>query len=79
MTKAKITSKGQITLPKAIRDLLGVCPGDQVVFRTTDAGIVVEANTVDLMTLRGVLKPKLGAKRVTVDGMKEAIRRRKRA
>jgi hypothetical protein len=40
---------------------------------------VVEANTVDLMTLRGVLKPKLGAKRVTVDGMKEAIRRRKRA
>ena len=77
MTKAKITSKGQITLPKQIRDLLGVHPGDQVVFRPTEAGVVVEASTIDLLTLRGALKPK--AKGVTVEGMKEAIRRRKRA
>jgi len=76
MTKAKITSKGQITLPKQIRDLLGVHPGDQVVFRATDAGIVVEANTIDLLTLKGALKPK--AKGVTLDDMKGAIRRRRR-
>jgi AbrB family looped-hinge helix DNA binding protein len=76
MTKAKITSKGQITIPKEIRELLGVHPGDQVVFRSTDAGILVEANTVDLMTLRGVLKPKRTG--VTVGDMKEAVRKRKR-
>lgn len=77
MTKAKITSKGQITIPKQIRDLLGVHAGDQVVFRPTDAGILVEANTIDLLTLRGILKPKV--KGVTLDDMKEAVRRRKRA
>ena len=77
MTKSKITSKGQVTLPKQIRDLLGVHPGDQVVFRPTAAGIVVEASTIDLLTLRGALKPK--AKGVTVEDMKEAVRRRKRA
>jgi AbrB family looped-hinge helix DNA binding protein len=76
MTTAKITSKGQITLPKQIRDLLGVHPGDQVVFRTTEAGIVVEANTIDLLSLKGILKPKVRG--VTIDGMKHAIRGRKR-
>jgi AbrB family looped-hinge helix DNA binding protein len=77
MTKAKITSKGQITLPKRIRDLLGVHPGDQVVFRPTEGGIVVEASTIDILSLQGVLKPK--AKGVSVAAMKDAIRRRKRA
>lgn len=76
MSIAKVTSKGQITIPKRIRDLMGVQPGDQVVFRPTDAGIVVEASTIDLMTLKGVLKPE--AKGVSLEDMKEAVRRRKR-
>ena len=32
MVAAKITSKGQITLPKEVRRRLGVGPGDQVEF-----------------------------------------------
>jgi AbrB family looped-hinge helix DNA binding protein len=30
--KARITSKGQITVPREIRRLLGVSPGDSLVF-----------------------------------------------
>ena len=30
---ARITSKGQVTVPKAVRDALGVVEGDQIVFR----------------------------------------------
>ncbi len=30
---ARITSKGQITIPKAVRDALNLGEGDQVVFR----------------------------------------------
>ena len=32
MSTAKITSKGQITLPKEVRKRLGVGPGDEVEF-----------------------------------------------
>jgi AbrB family looped-hinge helix DNA binding protein len=31
-SEAKITSKGQITLPREVRHALGVKPGDKVVF-----------------------------------------------
>lgn len=74
MSSATITSKGRITVPKEIREALGVHPGDRLAFRAREDGtVVVEAETVDLMTLRGSLKPR--RKGVTVEAMKEAIRR----
>jgi antitoxin PrlF len=30
MLDAKVTSKGQMTIPKAVRDRLGIRPGDEV-------------------------------------------------
>jgi AbrB family looped-hinge helix DNA binding protein len=30
---AKVTSKGQVTVPKAVRDALGIRDGDEVIFR----------------------------------------------
>lgn len=41
---AKITSKGQITLPKEIRDRLGVESGDSVRFEIEDGEIKVYPN-----------------------------------
>jgi antitoxin PrlF len=38
---ATITSKSQITLPKAVRERLGLKPGDKVVFEEDDTGIRV--------------------------------------
>jgi AbrB family looped-hinge helix DNA binding protein len=32
MTKARITSKGQVTLPKKLRDALGLRAGDEIEF-----------------------------------------------
>ncbi|HUP25548.1 MAG TPA: AbrB/MazE/SpoVT family DNA-binding domain-containing protein [Thermoanaerobaculia bacterium] len=52
-----LTSKGQLTVPKAIRDRLGLCEGHRVEFRVTGEGqVVVEAGTLDLWDLRGPLK-----------------------
>jgi antitoxin PrlF len=74
MPSASITSKGQITLPKDIRDRLGVRTGDRVAFREIEDGsIVVEAETTDLLSLKGAVKPR--ARGVTVEGMKDAIRK----
>ena len=30
---ARVTSKGQVTVPKAVRDALGIADGDEIVFR----------------------------------------------
>ena len=39
METAKITSKGQITVPQNVRRCLGVGPGDRLVFEQTEAGV----------------------------------------
>ena len=49
---AKLTSKGQITVPKAVRDTLGLTPGDQVLFRVEDNRAII-ARTTDFLDLAG--------------------------
>jgi len=34
----RITTKGQVTIPKEIREALGVEPGDEVTFEQTESG-----------------------------------------
>lgn len=72
MPTSTITSKGQITLPKAIRDALGVEPGDRVMFRVRDDGsVLVEAATIDLLSLAGSVRTTIRG--VTLEDMEEAI------
>lgn len=71
---ATITSKGQVTVPKRVREALAVEPGDKLAFRIhADGSVTVEAETVELAKLRGALKPKI--KGVTIDAMKDAVKR----
>ena len=42
MLEAKVTSKGQITIPIEIRKKLGVNAGDAISFQIKEAGIIVE-------------------------------------
>jgi AbrB family looped-hinge helix DNA binding protein len=51
---AKITGKGQITVPKVVRDALGVRDGDNLLFRVESRRAVVAA-TADLLDLTGVV------------------------
>ncbi len=40
---SKLTSKGQVTIPKPIRDHLGIVPGSEIAFRRApDGSIVIE-------------------------------------
>jgi AbrB family looped-hinge helix DNA binding protein len=75
MPSAKITSKGQITIPMQIREKLGVDTGDRIDFVIRDSGeIVVEPATVDLLELRGCVKRR-GSKAVSLEDMQAAIER----
>ena len=38
----KITVKGQVTVPKAVRELLGLEPGSEVKFRYVGGNVVLE-------------------------------------
>lgn len=49
---ATLTSKGQITLPKAIRQALGVTTGGKVAFELRDGEVVVTRAEVDTRTRR---------------------------
>jgi len=72
MPSSTITSKGQITLPVEVRRALGLRPGDRVSFRTArDGSVVVEPETVDLMSLKGSVKSKVRG--VSVEQMQHAL------
>ncbi len=41
MDTRRVTSKGQVTIPKAVRDRLGIVPGSAVVFELAPDGRIV--------------------------------------
>jgi AbrB family looped-hinge helix DNA binding protein len=41
----RVTSKGQVTIPKAVRDKLGITPGDDIGFREEGAQMVLVNET----------------------------------
>ncbi len=74
MPSAVVTSKGQITIPKEVRDSLGLEPGSRLTFRMRDDGVVeVQPETLDVLSLCGIIKPKV--RNVTIEQMNAAIRK----
>jgi antitoxin PrlF len=74
MPSARLTSKGQITIPKQVRTALGLQTGDRLSFRLrNDKTALVEAEKVSLQSLRGAVRTKI--KGVTVEAMNEVIRK----
>lgn len=74
MAAATITSKGQITIPKSVREHLGVKPGDRVDFVVEESGrVVVEPFSTDVRELAGMLR-RHGRKPVSLEEMERAIR-----
>jgi AbrB family looped-hinge helix DNA binding protein len=72
MATALVTSKGQITIPKAVRERLGVDSGDRVEFvESADGVFSVIASTRDVRELKGIVgRP---AKPVSIADMNRAI------
>jgi AbrB family looped-hinge helix DNA binding protein len=78
MPVATLTSKGQITIPREIRDRLRLRTGDRVCFtEQPDGTVIFRPQNGSLLDLVGTLKtvPRRRAS-VSVEEMGEAVRRR---
>ena len=75
MALATLTSKGQTTIPKSVRDRLALKAGDRLEFVVQDDGAVLMVPaTVSLDELEGMLSPP--SRPVTLEEMDRAIRKR---
>lgn len=53
-TRARVTSKGQVTIPKRVREALDLHAGDELLFRVERSRAVV-AKTPDFLELAGTV------------------------
>lgn len=74
MPTAKLTSKGQATIPKEVRDHLDLQPGDRIEFAIEpDGRVVVLPATLDVADLRGILPAP--ERPISLDEMEAVIRK----
>ena len=74
MPTSTLTSKGQTTIPKEVRDHLQLQSGDQIDFVIqNDGSVIVRPASVRVSELKGMLHRK-NMKAVSIDAMNEAIR-----
>lgn len=71
--RATVTSKGQVTIPKGIRDLAHISSGTQLDFQITEEGFLIIRPLIrDISKLKGIAKKK-GQQSVSLQAMKKAI------
>ncbi len=74
MSTSTVTSKGQITIPVAVRDVLGLQPGDRIEFVETHKGqFAIVAATKPVTALKGLIRKPV--KLVSIEDMNAAIAR----
>ena len=75
---ARMSSKGQLTVPKAVRVALGIGEGDDVVFRL-EGDRAVLARTPEFLSLAGTVAAPAAKRNVAWDDIIRATRARRAA
>lgn len=74
MPVARMTSKGQVTVPKSVREALGLCPGDGLNFDLRDGQALVSKQG-EIGDLAGALPLPASARGRSWEGLRqEALR-----
>ena len=73
-TTAKITSKGQVTIPKTVRDALDLKEGDELLFRVESSRAVI-AKTPNFLELAGSVPVPAGKRGTAWDDVLRGTRR----
>ena len=75
---AKVTSKGQVTVPKSVRLALGIDAGDEIVFRVEGDRAVI-ARTPDFLELAGSIRVPAAKRNVAWDEVLRQTRAKRAA
>ena len=76
MPTSTITSKGQTTIPKAVREHLGLKPGNRIDYLIEEDGrVVIRPSTYDIRDLEGLLS-RAGGAHLSVEEMNRVVRER---
>ncbi len=76
MASSTLTSKGQTTIPKDIREYLNLRPGQRIDFIVDEEGrVVLRPATLQIRDLAGILHRE-GQKPISVEEMNRVIRTR---
>jgi antitoxin PrlF len=76
MVAARVTSKGQITIPVRIRTVLGVGAGDRIEFVESEEGqVIMVPATRSVRELNGMFRGRR-SKPLTIEEMDEVIAKR---
>jgi antitoxin PrlF len=70
---ARLSSKGQVTIPKAVREALGVGEGDSIIFRI-EGNLATLQRTPDFLELAGTLTAPVAKKSASWDRVLETSR-----
>lgn len=71
---ARLTSKGQITIPKSVREALGLHEGDAVIFRVEGERAVL-GRTPELLDLAGSVSVPAAKRGASWDEIRQTTRR----
>ena len=63
--QSKITSKGQVTIPKDLRDRFGLKEGEEVLMVPENEGILLKHRMDSIRSLRGLLREEVDLKKAS--------------
>jgi AbrB family looped-hinge helix DNA binding protein len=75
---ARVTSKGQVTIPRAVREALAIEEGDALIFRVEGQHAII-ARTPDLIALAGSISVPASKRGTPWDGVLRETRRSRAA
>jgi looped-hinge helix DNA binding domain, AbrB family len=74
--RARLTSQGQITVPKAVRDALGARPGDEIEFVPRDGELLIEVRPRrSVLDFAGLASDAAAAIPATAEGLDALLER----
>ncbi|MCW7553195.1 AbrB/MazE/SpoVT family DNA-binding domain-containing protein [Endozoicomonas gorgoniicola] len=73
MNTSSLTSKGQVTIPSALREKFLLQPGDKVLFEVIDDNLVIKPLKKGIDSLAGCFADDIGDRTATLEDMEQAI------